>query len=188
MFYFQRLEFLGDVVLEIRIFGCFCGKVRRYEFRCRPHGSTCTGTQIRVSWDADPAFWFFVFLRQRVKTRIRKPDTRILFTQNTDSNDRHTDPSFWILGVFAAKSGDTNSYATHTDPGSQVDEFVFLETRIRPSDFFGFFGQRVGTRIRNHDTRILFTANTDFNDRHTDPTFWISGCFCSKDRIRLTGV
>jgi hypothetical protein len=70
----------------------------------------------------------------------------------TTTRIRHSE----FLGVFASKSGDTNSDSFETDPPSVAVESESSATRIRPSYFLFFLLIYVRTQIRVPDTRIQF--------------------------------
>jgi hypothetical protein len=95
----------------------------------------------------------------------------------TPTRIRHSE----FLGVFASKSGDTNSDSLDTDPCSVEVESVCSGTRIRPSDFL-FFGtlckdtnpqsgypncrrirQSQEIRIRISSRRIRIEGDTDLS-------------------------
>jgi hypothetical protein len=98
---------------------------------------------------------FFGFLLPYVKTQIWMPDTRIQFEkgriQVNCTRIQHSE----FLGVFASKSGDTNSDSFETDPPSVAVESESSGTRIRPS-YFLFLLIYAKTQIRMPDTRIQF--------------------------------
>jgi hypothetical protein len=86
----------------------------------------------------------------------------------TTTRIRHSE----FLGVFASKSGDTNSDSFETDPPSVAVESESSATRIRPSYFLFFLLIYVRTQIRVPDTRIQFPEtriDTNSDPFETDP-------------------
>jgi hypothetical protein len=108
------------------------------------------------------------------------PLTRIQFKEGrirlTSTRIRHSD----FLGVFASKSGDTNSDSVHTDPLALAGESVSRGTRLCASYFLFFLLIYVKTQIRLSCSGIQFKEGriwlTPTRIRHSE----FLGAFASK--------